>query len=138
MTISGLAREARVGVETVRFYQRRGLLDEPARSGGIGRGGGIRRYGGEHVRRLRFIRFAQDAGFSLAEISELVSLDATEDRIRARALATSRLIALDTKIGELERARDALRELARACDECLDAPCPIIDAFNRHSKALGA
>lgn len=132
MTIAGLAREGGVGVETVRYYQRRGLLDEPPRSGGSGIGGGVRRYDAEHVRRLRFIRSAQTAGFTLEEIGELVELDSTEDRDRARRLATTRLEALDTKIAELERARDALRKLARACGESSVGPCPIIDAFSRH------
>ena len=131
MTIAGLAREGGVGVETVRFYQRRGLLDEPARSGGAGIGGGVRRYDAQHVRRLCFIRSAQAAGFTLEEIGELVDLDATEDRARARHLATTRLEALDRKITELERARDALRKLARACGESSAGPCPIIDAFSQ-------
>ena len=65
MTIAGLARTGGVGVETVRYYQRRGLLETPERTGGTGLGGGIRRYGEEDVRRLRFIRGAQVAGFTL-------------------------------------------------------------------------
>lgn len=134
MTIAGLASEGGVGVETVRFYQRRGLLDEPARSGGSGVGGGIRRYGAEHVRRLRFIRSAQTAGFTLDEIGELVGLDATEDRERAHELATSRLAALDSKIAELGRARDALAHLARSCRASSSGPCPIIDAFAQERR----
>ena len=90
-TIAGLAREGGVGVETVRYYQRRGLLDTPQRTGGMGLGGGIRRYGEEDVRRLRFIRSAQVAGFTLEQIRELIELDAGEDRARARALASERL-----------------------------------------------
>ena len=133
MTIAGLAREGGVGVETVRFYQRRGLLDEPARSGGSVPGGGIRRYGTEHVRRLRFIRSAQTAGFTLDEIGELVGLNATEDRARAHELATTRLTALDLKIAELGRARDALAHLARSCVASSAGPCPIIDAFSHAS-----
>ena len=58
MTIAGLAREGGVGVETIRYYQRRGLLPEPPRTGGTGLGGGIRRYDAEAVRRLRFVRSA--------------------------------------------------------------------------------
>jgi len=85
MTIAALARSGGVGVETVRYYQRRGLLAEPPRTGGTGLGGGIRRYGSEDVRTLRFIRSAQAAGFTLEEIAELLALDASEDRARARA-----------------------------------------------------
>jgi MerR family mercuric resistance operon transcriptional regulator len=131
MTISGLAREGGVGVETVRYYQRRGLIEEPTRSGGSTLAGGIRRYGADHVRRLRFIRSAQGAGFTLEEIGELLALDATEDRDRARHLATERLAALDDKIAELELARGALRRLAHACDTSAHGPCPILDAFDR-------
>ncbi len=84
-TIAGLAREAGIGVETVRFYQRRGLLEEPERPGGPGSAGGFRRYGEVHAERLRFIRAAKTAGFTLAEIAELLRLDAVADRARARA-----------------------------------------------------
>lgn len=129
MTIAGLAREGGVGVETVRFYQRRGLLEEPEKYGGSPIAGGIRRYGPEHVRRLRFIRSAQSAGFTLAEIGTLLALDATEQRERVYNLATARLASLDTKIGELQRARGALAHLTRSCAAGMSGPCPIIDAF---------
>jgi len=130
MTIAALARSGGVGVETVRYYQRRGLLAEPPRTGGTGLGGGIRRYGSEDVRTLRFIRSAQAAGFTLEEIAELLALDASEDRARARALATARLEALDAKIVELEQARTALRRLAASCDAGTKGPCPILQAFD--------
>jgi MerR family mercuric resistance operon transcriptional regulator len=74
LTIARLGAAAGVGVETVRYYQRRGLLDVPAN------GGGVRRYDEEDVRRLRFIRRAQAAGFTLEEIGELLALDRTDDR----------------------------------------------------------
>lgn len=129
MTISGLAKAGGVGVETVRFYQRRGLLDVPGKSGGNALAGGIRRYGPEDVRKLRFIRAAQAAGFTLDQIGELLSLDASEDRPRARELAAERLAALDAKIAELETARAALRHLARECGASDDGPCPILSSF---------
>ncbi len=128
-TIAGLARDGGVSVETVRYYQRRGLLETPARTGGDSFGGGVRRYGDEDVRRLRFIRSAQAAGFTLEQIGELLSLDATDDRARARALALERLTALDAKIAELEGARASLRRLAQACSAPTPGPCPIIAAF---------
>lgn len=128
-TIAGLAREGGVGVETVRFYQRRGLMPTPERWSSDGIGGGIRRYGGEDVRRLRFIRSAQTAGFTLEQIKELLSLDAGEDRARARELAAGRLAALDRTIADLEEARTALRRLASACASKDSGPCPIIAAF---------
>ena len=128
-TIAGLARAGGVGVETIRYYQRRGLLETPERSGGTGLGGGVRRYGEEDVRRLRFIRAAQAAGFTLEQIGELLALDAGEDRARARELANERLAALDAKIAELEAARTALRRLAGACASSKAGPCPIIASF---------
>ena len=82
LTIARLGAAAGVGVETVRYYQRRGLLAVPAG------GGGVRRYDEEDVRRLRFIRRAQAAGFTLEEISELLALDRTDDRARVRRLAS--------------------------------------------------
>ena len=130
-TIAGLAREGGVGVETVRYYQRRGLLETPARSGGDGPSGGIRRYGEDDARRLRFIRSAQAAGFTLEEIRELLALDAGNDRERARALAKKRIGSLDAQIAELEVARRSLRRLARECGAGASGPCPILTAFER-------
>ena len=86
LTIGKLAQAGDVGVETVRYYQRRGLLGTPARSGGDGWGGGIRRYGDNDLRRLKFIRSAQASGFTLDEISELLALEASDDRISVRTL----------------------------------------------------
>ena len=129
MTIARLAQAGGVGVETVRYYQRRGLLAEPPRPQGPGSGGGVRRYGPADVRRLKFIRSAQAAGFTLEQIGELLALDAGEDRGRALALAEGRLAELDAKIAELQTARKALRRLARACGDTATGPCPIIAAF---------
>lgn len=128
MTISGLARAGGVGVETVRFYQRRGLLETPDRDGsGLTRG--VRRYDDQDVRRLKFVRSAQAAGFTLDQIGELLRLDAGQDRARARELAAGQLAALDVKIAELQAARDSLRRLASACHASDEGPCPIISAF---------
>jgi len=124
LTIGELAAAGGVGVETIRFYQRRDLLRTPAR------GGGIRHYGRDDVRRLRFIRQAQAAGFTLEEIRELLELDAGEDRGRARELAKARIEALDAKIADLQRARDALRRLARECGAGSTGPCPILASFD--------
>lgn len=123
LTISKLAKAAGVGVETVRFYQRRGLLDTPDR------GSGVRRYGTDSLRRLRFIRQAQSAGFTLAEIKELIALDSGGDRPRVRELAKSRVKALDERIAEMKRARSALDRLARECASGTEGPCPILAAF---------
>lgn len=124
LSIGQYAAAGDVGVETVRYYQRKGLLHTP------GRGGGIRRYGAEDVRRLRFIRSAQRAGFTLEEIRELLALDAGHDHHRARELAASRVAKLEAQIAELEQARDSLRRLARRCASA-KGPCPILEAFDR-------
>ena len=124
LTIGSLARAGGVGVETIRFYQRRGLLATPTRESGI------RRYDAEDLRRLRFIRRAQAAGFPLEEIRELLALDAGQDRRRARELAKARLAAIEAKIAELEQARDSLRKLARACGRGDEGPCPILASFD--------
>jgi MerR family mercuric resistance operon transcriptional regulator len=122
-TIAGLARAGGVGVETVRYYQRRGLLETPDR------GEGVRRYDEEAVRRLRFIRSAQTAGFTLEQIAELLALDAGEDRPRARELARERIADLDRKIEEMQAARAGLSKLLHACSAGDKGPCPIITAF---------
>jgi MerR family transcriptional regulator, mercuric resistance operon regulatory protein len=124
ISIGKLAASAGVGVETIRFYQRRGLLKVPSRAGAM------RRYGPDDVRRLRFIRQAQGAGFTLHEIGELLELDAGADRSRARDLARERIAALDSKIAELERYRLNLRRLERECSHQGDGPCPILASFD--------
>jgi MerR family transcriptional regulator, mercuric resistance operon regulatory protein len=123
LTIGKFAAAGGVGVETIRYYQRRGLLETPTRDREI------RRYGSEDLRRLRFIKQAQAAGFTLEEIKELVDLDASEDRSRARELAKARVSALDQKIAELEKARDSLKRLARECGSGSAGPCPILTSF---------
>ena len=123
MTIGKLAAAGGVGVETVRFYQRRGLLAEPDRNGGV------RRYDQTDLNRLRFIRSAQAGGFTLAEIAELLALDATEDRARARELANKCIGEIDERIAALKTARKSLRRLADECADGAEGRCPIIAAF---------
>jgi MerR family mercuric resistance operon transcriptional regulator len=123
LTIGRFAAAGGVGVETIRFYQRRGLLNEPTREGGT------RRYGSEDLRQLRFIKQAQKAGFTLEEIGELLELDSSLDRARARELAKDRMAALDAKIAELWQARKALGRLANGCETGLPGPCPILESF---------
>ena len=137
LTIAALARAGGVGVETVRYYQRRGLIAEPARPAACGRTGGVRRYGDADVQRLRFIRSAQAAGFTLEEIGELLTLDATNDRARVRALARSRVALLDRRIAELSTARDALARLADRCGGSEAGPCPILLAFDQPGSEPG-
>src|SRR3546814_17645325 len=101
LAIGKVAQAGDVGVETVRFYQRRGLLDTPTRDHGV------RRYGSEDVRRLRFIRQAQASGFTLEQLRELLELDAGADRARARTLAASGIASLGEKIAGLDGAGQA-------------------------------
>lgn len=129
MSIAQLARSAGVGVETVRYYQRRGLLPDPRpqKTGASG----IRHYGPDEERQLRFIRSAQAAGFTLEEIAELLHLDRTGDRPRAREMARERIAELDAKIHELQKARQSLAKLAKECAAGVTGPCPIIASFER-------
>ncbi|MCB1960964.1 MAG: MerR family DNA-binding protein [Rhodocyclaceae bacterium] len=124
MTISQLARAAGVGVETVRYYQRRQLIATPATPGGI------RRYSDAALSRLRFIRRAQELGFSLDEIADLLGLDEHADRATARTIAREKLGQIETRIAHLEAMRAALRDLVSCCEHSADAlPCPILHAF---------
>ncbi|RYZ87000.1 MAG: MerR family transcriptional regulator [Proteobacteria bacterium] len=124
LSISQFAKAGKVGVETIRFYQRKGLLKVPQR------GTNAMRYGEEDLSRLHFVRMAQTAGFTLQEIKELIALESTEDRRRVRELASSRIAALDLKILELQEARNQLKMLALECEEGGSGPCPIISAFS--------
>ncbi|MBK6413877.1 MerR family DNA-binding protein [Sphingopyxis sp.] len=129
LTIGKLAMAGEVGVETIRYYQRRGLLEIPARSGGDGWGGGVRRYDAAHVRRLKFIRSAQASGFTLDEIAELLALEESDDRLRVRSLARQRIDALDAKIAQMTATRAALARLADQCAASDQGSCPILAAF---------
>jgi len=113
MTISQAARAAGVGVETVRFYERRNLIMRPSKPPD----GGFRRYPPETIERIRFIRQAQGLGFSLREIEELLSLraDPASDCEQVRERAVAKLGDVQRKIGELQRFRRALEELIAAC-----------------------
>ncbi|HSI16176.1 MAG TPA: MerR family transcriptional regulator [Sphingomonas sp.] len=126
MTIGKLAAAADVGVETVRYYQRRGLLAQPERADPYG---GVRRYDEDDVQRLRFIRAAQGAGFTLEQIGALLELDAIDDRATARALAAEQIATLDARIAALTDARNALARLAHDCAKGGSGPCPILTAF---------
>ncbi len=113
MTISKAARKAGVGIETVRFYERRGLIEQPPKP----RDAGFRVYPEETVRRIRFIREAQELGFSLSEIDELLSLraDPSTDAGAVRARAEAKLHQVNEKIAQLDRIRTALDRLIAAC-----------------------
>lgn len=126
MTIARLARSAGVGVETVRYYQRRGLMRLPVRAGEAS----YRSYDEQDTRRLRFIRSAQAAGFTLQEIAQLLALDRAAQRNRVQELASARLAALEAQQREIEASRGALQSLLTTCLSSAGGPCPIIEAFD--------
>jgi DNA-binding transcriptional MerR regulator len=137
MTIGEAAADAGVNVQTLRYYERRGLLPRPAR-----RASGYRDFPPETVRTVRFVKRAQDLGFSLDEIAELLRLggERRRDRQQVRAVATRRLDQVTLKIAELDAIRSALARLVHCCREGATLDCPIIDALEgaaRAEKRLG-
>ncbi len=124
-SIGSLAKAAGVGVETIRYYQRRGLLAQPERQEGA-----YRRYADSDLERLRAIRRAQQLGFSLDEIASLLALNADQDRLRARQQAQEKLELIDANIRQLQQMRSALAELVDCCTQGdPTAPCPILRAL---------
>lgn len=125
LTIGNLAAAGRVGVETVRYYQRRGLLAEPVRAMGS-----VRRYGHEDVARLRFIKRAQELGFTLDEIAELLKLQDGTGRVAVRCIAGARLAQIEARRSDLQRMARVLRHLIEECEHNPGAPrCPIVAAL---------
>ena len=122
LSIGRVAAAAGVNVETVRFYQRLGLLAEPARPHG-----GVRRYGSEFVARLRFIKRAQQLGFSLADIQRLMVLENPQSCSKARSLAAEKLALVEARLADLERMRGVLKDLVARCGlRRGKVACPII------------
>lgn len=113
-------------METVRFYERQGLLDEPAR-----RASGYRQYSEDVIDRLKFIKRAKDLGFSLNEIAEVLALRAdssmTCDEVRQSAGA--KIEDIERKIEDLKRMKNALEELVTSCDERTGSECPFLVAL---------
>ena len=128
LTIGKLASAAGVGVETVRFYERKGLIAAPPR-----RRSGYRQYPPDTVRRLRFIRHAKELGFTLGEIAELLSMrvDAAMTCAEVRGLARAKISDIDDRIAALQSMRAALEVLARRCRGAgPTTQCPILDAID--------
>lgn len=132
LTIGRLAKEARVNLETVRYYERRGLIPKPPRSLS-----GYRLYPVEAARRLRFIQRAKELGFSLREIKELLSLRVSPRTIRAeiRRTAEAKITDIQTKIQSLERMEKSLRKLTKACGGSGPvSECPILESLDRENS----
>ncbi len=129
LRIGQLATATDVGVETLRFYERRGLLAEPPR-----RRSGYRQYPREAVARVRFIRRAKELGFTLRQIGELLQLRVDPDKSCAdvRAVAKAKIADVEARIDDLGRIKAALERLARACrGKGPTSECPILDAIER-------
>ena len=125
LTIGKLADAAGVNVETIRYYQRLGLLDEPTKPLG-----GHRRYAVEQAECLRFIKRAQALGFTLSEIGGLLRLDKGCGCVETRALAVSKLSLIEQKIADLAALQKKLVSLVRQCDAGDGGlNCPIIEAL---------
>jgi Cu(I)-responsive transcriptional regulator len=127
MWIAETARQAGVNIQTLRYYERRGLLPRPAR-----RDSGYREYSDDAVQVVRFIKRAQDLGFSLDEIQDLVRLRGVKrgERNRVRAIAEEKIADIDGKIAHLQSMRSALSGLVDSCCRGAAAECPIIEALN--------
>lgn len=126
LSIGQLAKRAGVGVDTVRYYERDGLLAPAGRMAS-----GYRRYGETELKRLRFIRRAKALGFSLADIRTLLSLNTERSVPKVKRAAEAKLVEVEEKLRELERVRAGLRALIAACPgHGSPAACPILAALS--------
>jgi len=124
LTIGKLAQAAGVGVETIRYYQQRGLLPVPESRGAY------RYYPVALGQRIRFIKRAQELGFSLEEVAGLLSLEDGLDRHAVRQIAGQRLAEIRTRLADLQRMQQALSHLIYACEHTgKEQPCPIIETL---------
>ena len=127
LTIGKLAEAAGVNVETIRYYQRRGLLDEPDKPQS-----GYRRYRADTTKRLRFIKRAQALGFTLTEVGGLLTLDKAHACAETQGLAARKLALMEQKIADITAMRRVLRSLLQQCDAGnSNAACPIINVLAR-------
>jgi MerR family mercuric resistance operon transcriptional regulator len=132
LTIAGVAEGAGVGVETVRYYERRGLIAQPQK-----RNGAYRRYGSEHVKRIRFVKAAQEVGFSLEEIATLLGLQDGANRGQVRRVASARLAQIRVRIADLRRMERVLARLLAECEAGKTPHCPIIETLGASRGARG-
>lgn len=133
MTIGTLAEAAGVNVPTVRYYERRGIIQEPPRTAS-----GYRQYDEDAVERIRFIRRAQDLGFALEEIVELLALRVDDPRAceTVEEATREKLDSVESKIRELERLRGILRGLVRSCEEReRTGACPVLAMLDEGGEA---
>lgn len=134
ITIGKLAKKTNVNIETVRYYERLGLLVEPERTES-----GYRLYAEEEVARLRFIKRAQELGFSLKEIQDLLTLrvDQNTSCSQVKQRAEGKLADIDAKMKDLERIRRALEHITVMCTgQGPITSCPILDAMDMSEKEV--
>lgn len=132
LRIGTLAKRAGVNLETVRFYERRGLLPQPPRADS-----GYRMYPSEAVRRIQFIKRAQEIGFSLKEIEELLRLRSSPHGMSAqvRRRAEAKIEDIESKIRTLRSMKSTLQKLSNACPACGPASeCPILESLDRENS----
>jgi len=131
LTIAALARDASVNVETIRFYQRRGLLPQPLKPLGS-----IRRYGNEDVARVLFIKSAQRIGFTLDEVAQLLRLDDGTHCREAKEIAEQKLGEIRSRLADLERMEAILNGLVKRCSVSQGkVTCPLIESLQRVAPA---
>ena len=127
ITRGKLARRAGVNIETIRYYEQRGLIPEPPRTTS-----GYRQYTEDYVERIRFIKRAQELGFTLSEIKELLSLrvDPETDRGEVKQRAATKIVTIEEKISDLERMKHRLKLLVTSCSgRGPTSECPILEAM---------
>ena len=132
LTIGEVAKQARVNVETIRFYERKGLIDRPRRPSS-----GFRQYDDETPRRIRFIRHAQELGFALREIRELLDLriDPSVSCADVKGKAVAKIAEVEDKLASLTRMRDTLVGITQSCaGEGPTSACPILDALDEPDR----
>jgi len=135
LTIGKVAERAGVGIETVRFYEREGLLDQPPRSAS-----GYRQFDENVIRRLEFIRRAKELGFTLNEIKELLSMRVRPDTCceEVKAKVDAKITDIETKVTTLRRMKKVLVRLSNACGEREPtADCPILDTLEGRQPPKG-
>ncbi len=134
LTIGAFAKAADVNVETIRFYQRKGLLLEPEKPYGS-----IRRYGAADVTRVRFVKSAQRLGFSLDEIADLLKLEDGTHCSEASSLAEHKLRDIQDKLAGLQRMEAVLTQLVCACHSRTgNVSCPLIASLQRGEEPRDA
>ena len=134
MTIGKLAGQSGVNVETIRFYERKGILKRPKRIGAF------RQYSKDYINQIRFIKRSQELGFTLNEVKELINLQVNKDSRCSDVLSKTedKIREIDQKIKDLKKMKNSLKELAECCidDDYLLSDCPIFECFTSRKEKI--